>query len=97
MGGSLEELEKKVSRRRLDLQRTQGEKSHLKWVLLVASILTVVAFFWKWLAALAVLVAGLLFYGTGIYINWWHQREAQARLEDAEREYQRHAPNAQGK
>lgn len=77
--------EVRVERRRLRLIRTMEEKKRLKWfhLILLASPL---GLFWAWWMMAWIVFAWVTFWGVGRYMNYFHVREAEARLAKAEAE-----------
>lgn len=79
--------EVRLAKRRQRLERTLREKRRLKWLHLLLA-LAPLGLVWAWWVAAWVAFAWLTFWGVGAYMNYFHVRDAAARLEEAERELQ---------
>lgn len=83
----LDKAEARVVARQARVARIQIEKTRLVWLHLIL-IAVVPAGFHSWWLATWVGFAWLMFWGAGAYMNFFHLREAQARLRQAEAELQ---------
>ena len=77
--------EVRVERRRMRLLRTLEEKKRLKWLHLIL-LASPLGLFWAWWMMAWIVFAWITFWGVGRYMNYFHLREAEARLAKAEAE-----------
>ena len=77
--------EVRVERRRMRLLRTIEEKKRLKWLHLIL-LASPLGLFWAWWMVAWIVFAWITFWGVGRYMNYFHLREAEARLAKAEAE-----------
>ena len=78
-------LERRVEKRRAKVSETLQEKARLKWLHLLL-FLSPFGLLWAWWLAAWIAFAWITFWGVGAYMNYFHRREAETRLADAERE-----------
>lgn len=81
----LAKAERRVGKRRAKVEQTLLEKGRLKWLHLILA-LSPLGLLWAWWVAAWIAFAWITFWGVGAYMNYFHLREAENRLAEAERE-----------
>lgn len=82
---AIAKAERRVEKRRAKVEQTLVEKRRLKWIHLLL-VLSPVGLIWAWWVAAWIVFAWITFWGVGAYMNYFHLREAENRLAQAQRE-----------